>query len=178
MFDDDRPADSSAIMSKLSVSSGPTGMRLEVNSEAKLKALVEIGQSLGRALGVGQVLPKLLDSLFGIFVQADRGFIVLRDPQTDRLVPKAVKYRRPDDSQSIRISRTIVHNVMATKEAILSADAATDARFDMAESIVDFHIRSMICAPLVASDGQALGVIQLDALDQRNRFRRTIWTCW
>ena len=61
---------------------------------------------------------------------------------------------------------------MTTKEAILSADAANDMRFDMSASIVDFHIRSMICAPLVAGDGEALGVIQLDALDQRNRFRQ------
>ena len=61
-------------------------------------------------------------------------------------MPKAIKHRRSDDTQTLRISRTIVNNVMATKEAILSADAATDSRFDMAESIVDFHIRSMICA--------------------------------
>ena len=86
-------------------------------------------------------------------------------------MPKAIKYRRHEDTQSVRISRTIVNNVMTSKEAILSADAATDVRFDMAESIVDFHIRSMICAPLVASDGQSLGVIQLDTLDPRNRFR-------
>ena len=172
MVDDDRPTNNSTIMSKLIVSSGSTGLRLEVNTEAKLKALIEIGQSLGRALGLAEVLPKLLDSLFTIFVQADRGFIVLRDPQTGRLVPKAIKHRRHDDTQTLRISRTIVGNVMTTKEAILSADAATDSRFDMSESIVDFHIRSMICAPLVASDGEALGVIQLDALDQRNRFRQ------
>jgi len=42
----------------------------------------------------------------------------------------------------------------------------------MSESIVDFHIRSMICAPLVAGDGEALGVIQLDALNRRNRFEQ------
>ena len=113
-------------MSKLNVSSGSTGLRLEVNTEAKLKALIEISQNLGRALGLAEVLPKLLDSLFAIFLQADRGFIVLRDPQTGRLVPKAVKHRRNDDTQTLRISRTIVNNVMATKEAILSADAATD----------------------------------------------------
>jgi phosphoserine phosphatase RsbU/P len=172
MVDDERPAEGSAIMSKLSVSSVSTGTGLQVNTEAKLRALIEIGQNLGKALGVAEVLPKLLDSLFAIFAQADRGFIVLRDPQTSRLVPKAVKHRRQDDTQSFRISRTIVGNVMATKEAILSADAATDARFDMAESIVDFHIRSMICAPLVASEGEALGVIQLDTIDPRNRFRK------
>ncbi len=61
---------------------------------------------------------------------------------------------------------------MTSKEAILSADAASDSRFDMSASIVDFRIRSMICAPLIASDGEALGVIQLDAIDQRNRFRQ------
>ena len=61
---------------------------------------------------------------------------------------------------------------MASREAILSADAAADSRFDLSESIVDFHIHSMICAPLVAGEGDALGVIQLDALDPVNRFRQ------
>ncbi len=173
MVDDDKQAThSSTIMSKLNVPSGSTGLGLEVNTEAKLKALIEISRHLGAALGLAEVLPKLLDSLFAIFFQADRGFIVLREPQTGRLVPKAVKHRRPEDTQTLRISRTIVNNVMASKEAILSADAATDARFDMAESIVDFHIRSMICAPLVDRDGNSLGVIQLDTLDPRNRFKK------
>ncbi len=172
LVDDDRPAASSTIMSKLVVTTGSTGLRLEVNAQAKLKALMEISQNLGRALGLAEVLPKLLDSLFTIFTQADRGFIVLRDPQSGRLVPKAIKQRRNDDTQTLRISRTIVANVMTTKEAILSADAANDMRFDMSASIVDFHIRSMICAPLIGGDGEALGVIQLDALDQRNRFRQ------
>ncbi len=169
MIDDDRPATES-IMSKLTVA-GSRALQLEVNTEAKLKALLEISQNLGKALGLAEVLPKLLDSLFTIFAQADRGFIVLRDPATGRLVPKAIKYRRDDDTSTARISRTIVGNVMDSKEAILSADAATDVRFDMADSIVDFHIRSMICAPLVTSDGHALGVIQLDTLDEKSRFR-------
>ena len=172
MVDDDRPTISSTIVSKLMVSSGSTGLRLEVNAEAKLKALMEISQNLGRALGLVEVLPKLLDSLFTIFIQADSGFIVLRDRPSGLLVPKAIKQRRNDDSQTLRISRTIVGNVMTSKEAILSADAATDSRFDMSASIADFHIRSMICAPLIASDGEALGVIQLDTRDQRNRFRQ------
>ncbi len=171
-FDDARPASNSTIMSKVDVSTGSTGLRLEVNAEAKLKALIEIGQNLGTALSVDEVLPKLLDSLFKIFVQADRGFVVLRDRETGRLVPKAVKYRQMDDQQAIRISRTIISSVISAKEAILSADAASDSRFDLADSIVDFHIRSMMCAPLVSGSGEALGVIQIDTLDQRSRFSR------
>jgi serine phosphatase RsbU (regulator of sigma subunit) len=172
LVDDEPPPASSTIMSKLNIFSGPSGFRLELNPEAKLKAVLEISRQLGRALGLSAVLPKLLDSLFIIFPQADRGFIVLRDPQTTRLAPKAVKYRRREDSQTVRISRTIVNNVMATKEAMLSADAANDVRFDLSESIVDFRIRSMMCAPLVDRDGNSLGVIQLDTLDPRNRFHQ------
>jgi len=59
---------------------------------------------------------------------------------------------------------------MASREAVLSADAATDSRFDMAQSIVDFQIHSMMCAPLVSSEGRVLGVIQIDTTDQRQRF--------
>ncbi len=53
---------------------------------------------------------------------------------------------------------------------MLSADAATDSRFEMSQSIADFRIRSMMCAPLVTGDGNVLGVIQIDTLDQRARF--------
>ena len=59
---------------------------------------------------------------------------------------------------------------MASKEAILSADAASDKRFAASESIVDFHIRSVMCAPLVNSVGDVSGVIQIDTADPRNRF--------
>ncbi|NQT39299.1 MAG: SpoIIE family protein phosphatase [Planctomycetes bacterium] len=168
MVDDERPSTGSTIMSKIDVSSAD--LRLAANAEVKLKALIEIGQSLGNALGLSQVLPKLLDCLFTIFLQADRGFVVLAEPNSGKLIPKAVKYRREESGQVMRISRTIVNNVMETKQATLSADATSDARFDMAESIVDFHIRSMMCAPLIDSAGNALGVIQIDTVNARNRF--------
>ena len=170
--EDEASTSNSTVMSKLDAAIGSTGTRVQINAEAKLKALLEIGQNLGRAVGLDQVLTHLLDSLFTIFVQADRGFVVLLDREKGRLVPKAVKYRNESAAEKIRISRTIISGVMKTKEAILSADAATDSRFDMAESILDFHIRSIMCAPLVGNDGKALGVLQIDTLDQRNRFNR------
>jgi serine phosphatase RsbU (regulator of sigma subunit)/pSer/pThr/pTyr-binding forkhead associated (FHA) protein len=170
--DDERPASGSVVMTKMDLSSGSTGLSLQVNSEVKLKALLEISQNLSRALELNDVLPKLLDSLFKIFLQADRGFIVLKDARTGRLVAKAIKCRDPNETEVLRISRTIVNGVMESKQAILSADAASDSRFDMAESIVDFHIRSMMCAPLITTEGHALGVIQIDTSDQRKWFNR------
>jgi serine phosphatase RsbU (regulator of sigma subunit) len=172
LVDDERATGSSTIMSRLDVSTGSTGLRLTVNSEVKLKALLEIGRNLGKAVSLDQVLAKLLDNLFGIFLQADRGFIVLRDASSGRLIPKAIKHRRGDQDQPVRISRTILNGVMTTKEAVLSADAATDSRFDMAQSILDFQIHSMMCAPLLGSDSQVLGVMQIDTVDPRHHFNR------
>jgi serine phosphatase RsbU (regulator of sigma subunit)/pSer/pThr/pTyr-binding forkhead associated (FHA) protein len=172
MIDDEEPSSESAIMSTLDISGGSSGLKLETNAQAKLKALIEIGQSLGKAVGLSDVLSRLMDGLFSIFLQADRGFIILKDAETGKLVPRAIKHRRPDDAATIRVSRTIINDVMKSREAILSADAANDSRFGMAESVIDFHIRSIMCAPLVGSDGHALGILQIDTQDPRNRFSR------
>jgi sigma-B regulation protein RsbU (phosphoserine phosphatase) len=171
-IEDDPVRNSSTITSRVDLTAGSTSLRLQVNTEAKLKALLEISQHLGRALELSEVLPKLLESLFRIFPQADRGFIVLSDPQSGKLTPKAVHYRRESDAQSFRLSRTILGAVISGRQAILSADAAADSRFGLAESIVDFQIRSMMCAPLITGEGSVLGVIQIDTVDPRNRFNQ------
>ena len=62
---------------------------------------------------------------------------------------------------------------MASKEAILSADAAVRQplqAWPRASSIS--NIRSVMCAPLITSQGEVMGVIQIDTADQRNRFNR------
>ncbi|MHB1038043.1 MAG: SpoIIE family protein phosphatase [Pirellulales bacterium] len=172
VMDDDTAEPSSTVMSKLDIASSRSEPRLRVNAEAKLKALIEVTRNLGKAVALDDVLMKLLDSLFAIFPQADRGFIALVPTDGGKLVPRAIRHRRPDAEETIRISRAIVNRVMAGTEAILSADAANDARFDMSQSVVDFRIRSMMCAPLIDSEGRALGVIQIDTLDQQGRFQK------
>ncbi len=159
-----------SVMATLDVGGGSASWRLSAKPEVKLGAMVEISNSLAMTLSVEDILPKLLDSLFKIFVQADRGFVVMRPKPEGPLVPVAVKSRRPGDEEKARISRTIVEEAINGRKAILSADAATDERFGMAQSIADFSIRSMICAPMLGSEGQPLGVIQIDTLNQRARF--------
>ena len=172
LIDDDAPRTARAsVMATLDVSGGGSASwRLSAKPEVKLAALVEITNNLGKALSVEEILPKLLDSLFKIFVQADRGFVVMRPKPDGPLVPVAVKNRREGDEQRMRISRTIVEEAMNSRKAILSADASSDERFNMAQSIADFSIRSMICAPMIGSEGEPLGVIQIDTINQKSRF--------
>lgn len=160
----------STIMATVDVSQRGKSWQLSAKPEAQLQALIEISNNLGSTLSVKEILPKLLDSLFKIFVQADRGFVVMRPKPEAPLVPVSSKARRPGDEDNMRISRTIVEQALEGKKAILSADAASDERFNMAQSIADFQIRSLICAPLIANDGEPLGVIQIDTRNQLSRF--------
>lgn len=57
--------------------------RLDVGAEAKLRAVLEITRHLGRSSAVDEFLPKILDSLFEIF------------PQAERLHPAGGQSRRP-----------------------------------------------------------------------------------
>ena len=168
--DDPDDHSSTNVMSKLDVSTDYASIRLTARPETKLAALIEISKSLSRALSLDEILPRLLESLFKIFVQADRGFVILREPQTNKLIPRAIRSRNEDDQGVVRISRTIVNQAIEQKEAILSADASSDQRFDMAQSVSDFSIRSMMCAPIVDLEGTAIGVLQVDTLNQRSRF--------
>jgi serine phosphatase RsbU (regulator of sigma subunit) len=169
-LDEGDELDGSSIMATLDVSGGPrASWQVSARPEQQLQAMIEISQNLSNTLSSKDILPKLLDSLFKIFIQADRGFVVMRPKPGAPLAAVATKARRNDDDE-MRFSRTIVQRAMDEKKAILSADAASDARFNMAQSIADFNIRSLICAPMIDSNGEALGVIQVDTRDQRSRF--------
>ena len=170
MYEDESTPFGSTILKSVPVDMSSSRGPLVASPEVKLAAMGEILQSLGKALALDDVLPQVLKSLFKIFVQADRGFIVLQTPE-GRLVPRWVRLRREDASDTVRISRTIIRKVMESKEAILSADAANDDRFELSQSIADFRIRSMMCAPLIDSEGNSLGALQIDTLNQRQRFQ-------
>ena len=165
---DDEKQSSSTIMTSVDAGSSRE-LGLAIRPEAKLHAVMEISRALGSMLKLDEILPKILETLFAIFPQADRGFIMLQDRQTGRLVPKAVKHRRSADEESITISRTIVRRVMDDKQAVLSADASSDSRVEMSESIAGFRILSMMCVPLMSEDN-AVGIIHIDTNDQRSKF--------
>ena len=63
----------------------------------------------------------------------------------------------------------LINEAVKRRIAILSADAMGDKRFAQAMSVVNFQIRSMMCAPLIAKK-ELLGVIHLDTMRQDKRF--------
>ena len=156
---------------KVEFRSSSDGLKMVATPEAKLAALMRINSNISNALAVDDVLPKVLLSLFDIFPAADRGFVVMQNESGD-LVPRWVQTRsQQDETETIRISRTIIREAMNSGEAILSMDASEDSRFDSSQSIADFSIRSMICAPLTDADGVSFGALQIDSTQGRGQFR-------
>jgi sigma-B regulation protein RsbU (phosphoserine phosphatase) len=142
-----------------------------VSPEAKLRALLEIVNCIGGALDLDEALQRILVALFRIFPQADRGLILLCGDRPGQLHVKAVHGRRgePDITP---FSTTIVRRAIERRESILSADALDDSAFDASQSIAQLHIRSVMCVPLLASDQQPLGAVELHTETQRGQFTR------
>lgn len=163
------PEDGATIMGAISHSGG-FGM-LDVRPEAKLKAVLAISRSLVGNVELQSLLPKILDALFQIFPKADRGCILLKDSEDGEMTIAAQKHRRKDADDTVRLSRTVLNRVLEEKTGILSADAASDARFHASESISNLTIRSVMCAPLLGMEGEPMGVINLDSQNPVNQFK-------
>jgi len=168
------PPDSSTVEASLTPSAHTL---LETQPAEKLRGLLEISASLSKTLDLDPLLPKIAESLFALFKQADRCFLIVaeeaaRAGDKPRLRTRLVQTRDAKDAPLARYSTTIVERCLASAEALLFADAMQDERFEGGISVGDLHIRSGMCVPLCRGDGAAFGVIQLDTLDQGKKFKK------
>ncbi|RMG11048.1 MAG: FHA domain-containing protein [Planctomycetota bacterium] len=137
--------------------------------QKRLSLLFEISQELGSAVDLDSVLEKIMDKLFGVFPQADRGFILLGDSvETLRPVVARTRQGSPPGGE-VQISKTIARKVLTEKQAILSQNAMEDDRFSGNMSILNFRILSIACTPLLFRD-EVYGLIQLDTQDRSKKF--------
>ena len=129
--------------------------------ETSLANLYETIQAVSHILDLDQLLDRIMELIFGS-IQADRGCIMLRNPETNELEPKAVRWRNQAKSgEKISVSRTITQHVLEHKQGILVSDAAHDERFSTGHSIVRFGISEVICVPMKGRH-ETLGVLYLD----------------
>lgn len=141
--------------------------RLDVGAEAKLRAVLEITRHLGRSLAVDEFLPKILDSLFEIFPQAERGYILLADKDGAPLSVRATKQQgsQGGTSQTLGpISRTVAERVMEAGQGILSNTASQHA------TALDDDTHSQMSVPLTGPSGRPLGIIHIETIDPTRRF--------
>jgi serine phosphatase RsbU (regulator of sigma subunit) len=160
----------SMIVSQLDIPGPSADAGMSQNAEAKLRAVNGLNRALGASLSLEEVLPRLLDGIFDIFPNVERGFVLLNDVKTNRLILRAKKLKNAEEKGSLQLSLSLVNKVASSQTAILSADATSDSRFRLNESVVDCNIRSVMCVPFISTEGVVLGVLQVDSRDIQNGF--------
>lgn len=163
---------SSTILTTLDVLQ-PEARIEETGAGQKLRALLEFIQSLGTSLDIEQIFSMVLSSVQRIFPQMDRAYIVLAEAPEGPLEPQAMHFRSGNVQRKFAPSRTIARIVLGDRRAILSSDVGADERFRLSESIGSLEIRSVMCAPLLDTQGRAIGFLHVDTHDPlREKFSR------
>jgi signal transduction histidine kinase/pSer/pThr/pTyr-binding forkhead associated (FHA) protein len=162
-------AENSAILSSLKQShfsellqkpekSGSEWLR---DSLSNLNTMYETSEAIRRLTDTDELLERIMDLAFEA-VRPDRGCIMLKDPETGVLLPKAIRYAPDTDHEErITISRSITDYAMEKGEGIIVADAQHDARFSASDSVAELGIREAICVPL-SGRHDTLGVLYVD----------------
>ena len=83
-----------------------------IKAQQRLRAVLEISNAVQTQLDMDKLLNQIMDRLFGVFPQADRGFIMLKADESEELVPRAARQRGRDQPEAITISRSIVQKAM------------------------------------------------------------------
>ena len=126
--------------------SGATDMQQTVR---KLHAMAQVGIALGAVTDETTLTEKIMNFIFDLFPLAERAFILLRKHPEEAPTPVAVRRRdgRPVDPVSVRMSHTIINEVLNKKQSVLSVDTLADRHFGSQESIISQAIRSVMCVP-------------------------------
>jgi putative nucleotidyltransferase with HDIG domain len=132
-----------------------------VTGKHRIEALMKVGHVINSSLGLKQVLEQVMDSLI-VLVQAERGFLVLREGDGELRVRIARGIDQVDlEAEAFALSRTIVQQVVSSGEPVLTTNAQEDPRFGKEASVVSLQLRSILCVPMKLKD-DIIGVMFVD----------------
>jgi signal transduction histidine kinase len=130
--------------------------------QQELASLYEVGQEIVSILNLDPLLESILDRAI-VLVGAERGFLVLWDPEQDDFnvaVARQFALGEVDDAQ-IEISHGVIRRVLAQREPVATTNAQEDPRFQTSHSIIAYQIRSVLAVPLEAKE-ELIGAIYVD----------------
>jgi len=131
------------------------------HADSSLRALYRISEEAVKpSSSIDEVLQRILDLTLEA-VGADRGCMLIADSRTDRIEPRVIAHRTGDVGERMPISTGIVEFVINNTQAVRTADAAHDKRFDPGRSILEAGIREAMCVPMQGRY-ELLGVIYVD----------------
>ena len=139
-----------------------TQNRWLARARSNVQVMYRTAMAVSHTLDIDELLGRVLQLVFE-WVGADRGCVMLLDPETRQLKTKARRDRKVGDTTSMAISRTILDYVLDRGEGVLTSDAQDDDRFSSGNSVLRSGIREAICVPMQGRYG-TVGVIYVDTM--------------
>lgn len=139
-----------------------TQNRWLARARSNVQVMYRTALAVSHTLDIDELLGRVLQLVFE-WVEADRGCVMLLDPETKQLRTKARRDRKVGDTTSMAISRTILDYVLDRGEGVLTSDAQDDDRFSSGNSVLRTGVREAICVPMQGRYG-TVGVMYVDTM--------------
>jgi serine phosphatase RsbU (regulator of sigma subunit) len=135
-----------------------------------LALISKVGVTLLASATLNQTLEQIVSLVFEA-VPADRCLIMMREDGGDELKVKVARLRdREGEVGEIRVSRTIMEEVVVKGKSVLTADAMHDPRL-MSSTMTLQGVRSVLAVPLSVGE-KVFGIIYADSPIAEGRFTK------
>jgi HD-GYP domain-containing protein (c-di-GMP phosphodiesterase class II) len=131
------------------------------SAQKYLSMLHKVSDILSRASSVEALFDSILSAILEVS-GGDRAAILMRNKETGGVDLVAVRTKDGGGSGAVKLSRTVVNDVLEKGISSFTDDALADERYVGGESIVQQRIRSVMCTPMRTTD-EILGVLYVDS---------------
>lgn len=134
-----------------------------------LKTLYHITRTMNSSLEFDAALDNVINAVMHV-TNAERGVLMGVDENTGELrllVAHGVSGEKLTQEEAY--STTIVNQVMATRQALLTNNAMYDTRINPGQSIIMRGLRAILCAPMLVQD-RLVGAIYVDTSMRTGNF--------
>jgi len=137
-----------------------------------LKALLEASLAVNSSLVADDVLNIVMQKAIELMA-AERGLIMLLDNDGELQV-RTYHNIKPEEIAGVefRISSSITNQVVTTGKSIYTSDALADDRYSTQASVLELHLRSIMCVPIKIKE-RTIGVIYVDNSNRAKMFLKS-----
>jgi GAF domain-containing protein len=128
---------------------------------AELATLYEMAGFMSSSLDLAETLDLVMDALIHL-TGAERGCLMLLNDEGHPQVRAAQSFDQESlDAHELELSRTVVQEAVDSGQPVLTTNAQRDPRFSDQESVIGYHLRSIVCVPLCTRE-EVIGALYLD----------------
>lgn len=145
----------------------------QFSTRTELLALIsKVGVALLSSSGLDETLNQVASLVFEA-VPAERCVIMLRDAAAEDGMKITVARTRGKEEkiEEVRISRTVMEEVMEKGKSVLTADAQHDPRY-ASQTMLLLGIRSVLAVPLSVGDNEVFGIVYADSPTESATFSK------